>query len=237
MNLTDPDLILVKGKTENTASYFQVAKQSDAEFTLVDLIRGGRYIFNRIKLVELVEKGTLRVSAKSELTHVEKLHLIKEPEIKKRVKSDKKYKEDAVIKRKMAYVDHINKLEMKGLTEKRLNPEIKKIAKKINDNNPPAWRTVIRWIKAYVESGWDKSALYPHHLQGNRCPRIDPIAVSAINDVNKEWQEDPKMKLMDAYGQVVEKLHSVNSEREASGLPVINIPTYNTMRTRFKRDC
>ena len=142
-------------------------------------------------------------------------------------------KKQSVIERKMAYVEHVNQANLPGLSERHLAPEIQKVARAINDDKPPSWTTVIRWIKRYVQSGWDSAALYKDGQKGNKTLRMPVEVVEAIKEVETELTKDSRLRIKDACHIVLNKIEEINIERQDKKLAPLEPPTYQAVKQRL----
>ena len=231
IDYSDPDLVFVKGKNQKQATYFQVLKKQNESVTLIDIANNATFKFDDNSIQEFFRKGVLSVTTVDKVSHIEKLQFKKEfPRRKPKIASDNTQKKKT-IERKMSYITYINSLNLKALTEKHLAPELKKHAEEINDPSPPSWRTYTRWIKAYVESGWDEDALYKYDNCGNRDSRLDPEVIQVLSEVKKMVTDSPRrLKFKDINQNIIEMVEDKNEDRLKVGKPPLQIPSYSTIQ-------
>ena len=142
-------------------------------------------------------------------------------------------KKKSVIERKMAYVEHINQANLPGFSEKHLAPEIQKVATVINDDKPPSWITVIRWVKRYVQSGWDSNALYKDYEKGNKTLRMPVEVIEAIKEVEAEISQNSRLRVNDACRIVLHKIETMNLERQDKNIAPLELPSYGAIKQRL----
>ena len=78
-------------------------------------------------------------------------------------------KEKKVITRKLEYLNYLAEVGVTGFSPKSLNPIIKAVAEKINDDSPPTWRTLIRWAKKYINNNENADSLTDNRLNNRNC--------------------------------------------------------------------
>ncbi len=121
-NFNDPNLVFVKGKSEKKASYYQVLKKHDKSVTLVDIANNSTFKFDEDNIKDFVKRGVLSTTTIEKISHVEKLqYKIELPKRKSNITKSRSKKKE-VIKRKISYINHINGLSLKALTDKHLTP-------------------------------------------------------------------------------------------------------------------
>lgn len=231
INYDDPDLVFVKGKNLQKASYFQVLKKQNESITLIDLANNATFRFDNEAIKSFVKRGVLSTTSVKKLSNIEKLKFKsdfsrRKPNVNNLISQKKK-----VIKRKMSYINHINSLNLKSLTEKYLAPELKKHSEIIKDPSPPSWRTYARWNKAYVESGWDEEVLYKYDNCGNRESRLDPEVLEVLSEVKKSMSESPRrLKFKEINQKIVDMLEDKNGVRLREGVEPLQAPSYSTIQ-------
>lgn len=78
----------------------------------------------------------------------------------------------AEAKRRYRYVREVLSSDLKSLTRRTLTPLSERVSAELSDKKRPSWRTLCRWVKAFLDSGEDIRALIPGvKSQGNRKPR------------------------------------------------------------------
>lgn len=234
MNFRDPELVLVKSYRGDKKSFFQVSELSGHELTLRDVDSGGRFSFLKKDVENFLRNGKLKAMSVNELSlcNLDKL-------ISRRKAIPKKSDDNSACKqmeRRYQYVKGVIDARLPAYTEKWLEPYIEKRASEILDDHPPCWRALARWMKLYIESGWQKKSLLSRHeFCGNKLPKLHSEVVLLLDSIVREYTSKHKIfKYKQAYNDFLERLEHLNKEREVDGLNRLQACSYNSLRRRFK---
>ncbi len=229
MNFREPELILVKHFRGKAKSYFQVSSVSKSEIELKDIEHCSYFTFPREQLEKHITDGVLVTLNKSEVPESLFVH----PIIKKRKRNQSSKEEE--MERRYKYVKAALDSPIPAYTAKWLGAWLLEKAELFDDPNPPSWRTLVRWINDFVESGWKKQALIPAYAQqGNRTVKIE-IEVSRILDkVVREYSKTfSRVNFRQAHNDFLSRIELENQKREAEGLEPLKPSSYNTTVSRF----
>ena len=82
---------------------------------------------------------------------------------------------------RLKYVREVMKNTIWRFSHNHTVPIINKLALEIKDPNTPSSSSVIRWVKAFIESSNNPMSLLPaHKMKGNRSLRLDPVVEQII---------------------------------------------------------
>ena len=138
-------------------------------------------------------------------------------------------KEEA--KRRYRYVSRVLNTTPNKRTAKTLEPIISLVSKEIEDDKPPSWLTLYRWLKKYSSSGEDIRSLVPlHSAKGNRQPRLNPEVRQIIkNAIDQVYLNTTQAEGADVYDRVIIEINQSNRLREALGQEKLAIPSMTTI--------
>lgn len=89
----------------------------------------------------------------------------------------------ATLERRMAYVSHMRKSNIKRGERRRIAACIPNIAKRINDSDPPGVNTVMRWMREFEQANLNPLALVSRNLLRRRKRPTKDIVDQLIKDV------------------------------------------------------
>lgn len=133
------------------------------------------------------------------------------------------------IERKHKYV-HAATNNLEHPNSKKLLPAIiKEVAKTIDDQSPPSFSTVTKWIRSYIQNG--RASLPPKSRPGNKTFRYPPEVEALISEaIENEFLLSERRSCLDVLAYIVGKLHERNlATSEGSTL---TIPTLRTIQRR-----
>ncbi|MCW8327635.1 hypothetical protein MD588_02300 [Photobacterium sp. SDRW27] len=234
MNFRDPKLVLVKNFRGNTKSFFQVSHLTNQEVVLKDVESGGKFTFPKKQLESFLQHGKLKATSIDELPPC----LFEQP-VTRRQTITKKKSDDLAhheMERRYQYVTGVIEAGLPAYTEKWLAPYIEMRSTEIDDGKPPSWRALSRWMKLYIESGWEKKSLLSGHSEkGNRTVRLPQELDDLVNNVVRDYtRTHAVIRFTKAYNEFLERLSELNKERLANGLDELKPCSYRTFRNRFR---
>ncbi|MCK0069413.1 hypothetical protein [Kordiimonas laminariae] len=145
------------------------------------LLRTNDQEFIETNLFDLMEKIT---NGEAEILFLEETDRDKKRRIKDRLRqeiSDLKPAARESLDRKLAYVKTLINYMPVPKTKERMQPIILKAAKKINDDNPPHFSTLLNWYNAFIAAKSDPRALIDSHgKKGNQNKRLAPEVYDII---------------------------------------------------------
>lgn len=234
MNFRDPDLILIKKFRGGKCSFFQVKGHDQQKVILQDIEHGGNFTFQRRQLESHIRNGVLTVSDKSEIPISTFAYAFAK---KVKVAYSDTLINDQEVERRYRYVRKVLDSELPSLSEQRLKPWIAEVAAEFEDDSPPSYKSLGRWVKAFTESGWKKSALAPtHQSKGNSTQRLCTEVEQILNQVVSEHATSSiRVNVAKAHHDFVERIISVNRERSCEGLAPLTPSSYQTTLKRFRK--
>ena len=191
MNIFDEKLVLIKQIGRNNCKSYKIK-----EIILVDVDSNEKFNFKPSQLVELIESKALTPSNAIKIDELavelpEASNFIKKTSRCKNLRNINKEKK--IITRKLEYLNHLAEVGVTGFSPKSLNPIIKTVAKKINDDSPPTWRTLIRWAKKYTNNNENADSLTDNRLN-NMPPKIQLEVLDLIEKWQMKWKQSPDLK-------------------------------------------
>lgn len=234
MNFRDPELVLVKKYRGNERSYFQVYYANQDEVSLQDIVHGSRYIFQRKVIESHIKQGILKITAKNEIPSAIFVALGKKKS--KPVSDGRKAELEEVVELRYQYVRAVMASDLPSLSENRLIPWIEEKAVELGDNVPPCPKTLYRWVKAFNESGWKRSALIPgHSRKGNKTVKLNAEVDRMLKEVIAEHcKASARVNVSRAHRDYVNRIEALNQERESQGLPLLKAGSYQATLKRFR---
>lgn len=141
------------------------------------------------------------------------------------------------VERRYFYVRAVLDSKVPAYTKKWLEPWLQEQSTLFNDDNPPSYKTLGRWIIAFVESGWKKSALMPNHGEkGNRKLKMDSELDKILNTVIQEHSANSaRINFTKAHQDFIERVEGVNLKRAENHQPPLKPSSYQTTLKRFKQ--
>ncbi|WP_305811864.1 hypothetical protein [Photobacterium leiognathi] len=234
MNFRDPDLVLVKKFRGGKQTFYQVHSLSSEQVSLQDIEHGGQFSFQRKQLEDHLTKGTLTATTKSKVPQT----LFVKPVTKKAKprKNIQQAKEQAEVDRRYRYVRQLLDSNVPSLSEQRLTPWIAPKAVELEDDAPPSYKTLGRWVKSFTESGWKMESLRPaHSKKGYHKSRLAPQVSDLLDQVVLEHGKAAiNVNVRRAYLDFIERLDELNQQRNKIGLPELTACSYQTILTRFR---
>lgn len=233
MNFRDPDLVLTKRFRGGKKSYFQV-NSFDAEWvSLQDIEHGECFCFKRAQLEGHINSGLLTVTVKDNVPDALFINSVK----KKKKPVPEGRKAEAEVDRRYFYVRKVFDSDLPVLSAIRLTPWIREVAEEIKDTSPPSYKTLLRWLKAFNESGWKKASLLPRHQnKGNHSSRLVPEVAQLLSEVVTEHaRSSSRVNIGKAHRDFIERVQQLNEHRRDEGLPPLTPSSYETTLQRFRK--
>ncbi|HJQ24666.1 MAG TPA: DDE-type integrase/transposase/recombinase [Blastocatellia bacterium] len=219
------------------------------------LIRGREYVIkerladSKIQIEDLATQECMAVEGvflREELFngHAELLGSAEEQQYRER-QSKKRFLDDVRMvkkklrrkwRRRLKYIKVIIAEGVETLTPRSLQPISLAVAEKINDPEPPSWRTLSRWVKAYLESGGDTRSLMPaYKLRGNRNRKFSRDATKCADIlriieecINEKYLTRQRHSIQFVYDIIRARIERDNRHRNKSDrLPC---PHYDSVR-------
>ena len=233
MNFRDPKLVFVKNFRGDTTSFLQVSDLKGPNVHLKDVESGGDFIFTKKQIEMFVASNKLKVTQVDDLPPILFDKPLKKREVISRDKlDDKAHKE---MERRYQYVLGVIDEGFPAYTPKWLDPYIIEKAQQIKDEAPPSYRSLARWMKVFVESGWEKkSLLMRHDDKGSNEIKLHPEVNDILKSVVREHTfKFKRVKYMNAYRDFLQQLDELNVKRKTIGQDVLEPCSYKTLRHRF----
>ncbi|MFA0034874.1 hypothetical protein AB4355_21950 [Vibrio sp. 10N.261.49.A12] len=144
---------------------------------------------------------------------------------------------EAEVDRRYFYVRKVQDSDLPALSANRLTPWISKVAAEIEDESPPSYKTLLRWLKAFNESGWKKASLLPrHHNKGNHSNRLPPEVDQLLSQVIVEHaRSSVRVNIGKAHRDFIERMERLNERRCNEGLPMLTPSSYETTLQRLRK--
>ncbi|MEZ8639228.1 hypothetical protein AB6D55_04610 [Vibrio splendidus] len=235
MNFRDPELILVKRFRGGKKSYFQVNSFDTEWVSLQDIEHGECFSFKRAQLENHINNGLLIITAKNSVPDVLFINAVKKKT--KPIAVGKKAANEMEVERRYFYVRKVLDSDLPALSANRLTPWIRKVAAEIEDESPPSYKTLIRWLKSFNESGWKQASLLPrHHSKGNHSNRLAPEVDQLLSEVVTEYaRSSARVNIGKAHRDFIERMQLLNDHRHDEGLPALTPSSYETTLQRFRK--
>jgi putative transposase len=131
----------------------------------------------------------------------------------------------AIVQRRVQYLKEIDRQQPIAITSKTMDPLIRSLSERINDTNPPGWRTLARDYRKWLSAGRDvRSIILRYSDRGSRAPRLLPEVQSVIDDVIDElYMTAERKRVPEIYLEIVRRLAGTNQFRPANAQ--ISIPS------------
>lgn len=231
MNFRDPELILVKRFRGGKKSYFQVNSFDTGWVSLQDIEHGECFSFKRAQLESHINSGLLIVTAKNNVPGTLFIYPVKKKT--KSIAVEKKAVNEMEVERRYFYVRKVLDSDLPALSANRLTPWISKVAIEIEDMSPPSYKTLLRWLKAFNESGWKKASLRPrHHNKGNHSNRLTPEVDQLLSQIVVEHaRSSTRVNIGKVHRNFIERMQLLNDNRRDEGLPALTPSSYETTIT------
>lgn len=233
MNVDNSDLVLVKELSGKSKTYYLVEQRDNNRVTLTDLGSGATFEIGSEQLQKLLDADKLRVANIADIPknsifgvgHAETKSIITDQSIEKE------------IARRFSYVERVLQSKCNGYTEKWLRPLVKDVARKLIDSSPPSNSTLVRWIKAYMSSGCEKSSLAPaKNKMGNRKTKIDLVLSKVLDQtILKHKQKSHPIRYADIYIDFQKEISRMNEDRAKNGEDLLEACSYQTLVKRCKK--
>ena len=144
----------------------------------------------------------------------------------------KKQREEVV--RRFKYVTRLRQ-KVKTWTDKSLTPLIPKIARELNDDRPPSWRTLARWNESYSSNGQTARALFTDQMkQGNRTSRLSDEVEGFIRDAIETYKTKERISINEAWINLDGYITNANKKRAEEDK--LKTPCYDILRKRIKAE-
>ncbi|WP_067515302.1 Mu transposase C-terminal domain-containing protein [Endozoicomonas ascidiicola] len=144
----------------------------------------------------------------------------------------KKHREKVVLRFK--YISKLRQL-VETWTHKSLTPLIPKIARELNDSNPPGWRTLARWNESYSSNGQTIKALFSGQMkQGNWKSRFSDEVEGYIKDAIETYKTKERISIHEAWDNLDGYITKANKTRSEDDQ--FETPCYDVLRKRIKAE-
>lgn len=149
----------------------------------------------------------------------------------------------AEVNRRLAYLKWIEKRLEGGWTKGRLEPLLDQASTQITDE-PPSWRTLVRWQKKYSDSGRQLSSLIPKHdNKGNRIIKGDGLAEKYYEQALKRFLVTERPSISAAYRYYEASIRIANQQLSEKPKKILSyrgfynrikkLPPYDVMLARY----
>lgn len=138
------------------------------------------------------------------------------------------------VRRKIAYVQAVQRKKLSILNEKNLSEVIKETSTRLKDDKPPSWISVYRWVRA-IKKSEDARALIPTDWQKGNYNKRKPRTFYAIVDdvINNYYLSDQKPSIMATMDVINSAIDEENSLEGCDiKLPLI---TYKAVYNKIKK--
>ena len=143
--------------------------------------------------------------------------------------------------RRYKYIAEILKQKIEKITKEVIQPVIEKIARKIEDTNPPSTITVYRWHRRFVKSGYDIRSLIPFtQNKGNREAKLSrnnekkkAVLEIIVEEINIFYLSPQRQSIAELYSRIVARIEDDNKYR--SPYEQLRIPNKSTVYRRVKK--
>lgn len=233
MNVDNSDLVLVKELSRKSKTYYLVEQRDNNRITLTDLGSGATFEIGSEQLQKLLDADKLRVANIADIPknsifgvgHAKTKSIITDPSLEKE------------IERRFSYVERVLQSKCNGYTEKWLRPLVKDVARKLIDRSPPSHSTLVRWIKAYISSGCEKSSLAPAKSKmGNRKAKMSLVLSKVLDKtILKYKQKSHPVRYADVYIDFQKEVSRINEDRAKNGEDLLEACSYQTLVKRYKK--
>ncbi len=143
----------------------------------------------------------------------------------------------ALARKRIEYLKEIDRRQPISITEKAIEPLIESVSTRINDTDPPGWRTVCRDYRKWIGARRDIRAIILRRAErGKRGTRMIPEA-KAISDrvIQELYLTAERKRVPEVHLEIVRRLADTNKFRpEDDRLP---IPSRSTIYREIARLC
>jgi putative transposase len=138
-------------------------------------------------------------------------------------------------KKRVQYLQEIDRRQPIAITQTTIRPLTRVVAAKINDTNPPGWRTVCRDYRKWLAAGRDIRAIIPRHAEkGGNGSRMVPEAKVVTDQVIQELYMTPERKRVpEVHLEIVRRLAEENRFRPECNR--IKVPSRSTIYREIQR--
>jgi len=216
--------------TENSEVQYEIIESSLQQVRLNDCINDVLSVRKPYELDELLVEGKLKISQKNKNT-------------RKLLKSDAAdfasypEKDKILARNKFLVVREILEQKPKSYSESRISLILSEVFDSLifeGAFTKPSARTVIRWIKAYIDSQSSIRGLLPlNSFKGNRNARTDPRIEGHIDMAVDHYKNFEQPSVAKSYDYLCTKIHFDNSQIQENKLKV---PTYITFKKRLEKE-
>ena len=143
----------------------------------------------------------------------------------------------ALARKRIEYLKEIDRRQPISITEKAIEPLIESVSTRINDTDPPGWRTVCRDYRKWIGARRDIRAIILRHAErGKRGTRMIPEAKAISDQVIQElYMTAERKRVPEVHLEIVRRLADTNKFRpEDDRLP---IPSRSTIYREIARLC
>jgi len=140
-----------------------------------------------------------------------------------------------IAQNRVQYLKEIDRRQPIAITSKTMEPLIQSVSERINDAQPPGWRTLARDYGKWLRAGRDIRAVISRHAdKGSRGPRMVPDVKAATDEViNELYMTEERKRVPEIHLEIVRRLADANRFRPGSDpLP---IPSRRTVYREIKR--
>ena len=136
---------------------------------------------------------------------------------------------------RLKYVREVMKNTIWRFSHNHTVPIINKLALEIKDPNTPSSSSVIRWVKAFIESSNNPMSLLPaHKMKGNRSLRLDPVVEQIINTrIKKEYLTEQKHTCHYVFNKIYNDI--VTELADGDQNEILEFPSERTIERRIKQ--
>jgi putative transposase len=143
----------------------------------------------------------------------------------------------ALARRRMKYLKEIDQRQPISMTQRAIEPLIGSVSERINDQDPPGWRTVCRDYRKWIGARRDIRAIILRHAErGKRGTRLIP-EVKAVSDrvIQELYLTAERKRVPEVHLEIVRRLTDANQFRpENDQLPT---PSRSTIYREIARLC
>ena len=218
-------------------------KMGPSEFEILRRMNGGTWQLQNIATGEwrtFDEHDLLDRFAKNELSFVARV----EGPCRSSERMDLKLHRDlstyppklvALAKNRVEYAKEIDRRQPISITQKAIEPLIQLISERVQDVNPPGWRTVCRDFRKWITAGRDIRAIILRHAdRGKRGTRMAPEAKTVSDQAIEElYMAAERKRVPEVHLEIMRRLTDANRFRgENDKLP---IPSRSTIYREIAR--
>ncbi len=137
--------------------------------------------------------------------------------------------------RRRAYVRAVEEEGVLTLTDRSLSGLIRHVASLMNDERPPHWTTLYRWVTRLRKASGDVRALIPAlYLRGNRTRRLEGDVIRLIDEgLDRRFLKRERSPARAAHDYVVRMVDDMNQVAASAGR--LQIPSLRTIYRAISR--